>query len=119
MDAEGCHRPRTVILDYDVCRPREPRKGVASTRRLQVNDDAAFAAVDGVEAGTVAADSARHLARRVARRRLDFDDVGAEVREQHRAERTGHYLGDVEDAKASESGLGHLVIWKSGNRSVH
>ena len=41
-------------------------------------------------------------------------DVGAEVREQHRAERPGHHLRDVEHAKAVEReevwSSGHLII---------
>ena len=57
-------------------------------------------------------DGARHLPGGVAGRRLDLDDVGAEIGEHHRAERPGHHLRDVEDAEAFESrgGFGHRVI---------
>ena len=34
--------------------------------------------------------------------RFDLDDVGAEIGEQHRAERPGHHLRDVEHAQAVE-----------------
>ena len=58
--------------------PGEARKR-PGPGRLEVEDDAAFAAVDGVEARAVSADRAGHPARRVAIGRLDLDDVRAHV----------------------------------------
>jgi len=49
------------------------------------------------------------------RRRLDLDDVGAEIGKLHRAERSGHDLGHIEHADAFKGSPGHLVIWSSGN----
>ena len=49
VETERGHHAWTIILDYDVTRPREPREHVASLGRFQVQDDAALPAVDGVE----------------------------------------------------------------------
>src|SRR5262249_53616580 len=88
----------------DVCRAREPREHDAPLGGLQVEHDAALPAVHRVEARAVAAGRARHLPRRVAGGRLDLDDVGAQVSEEHGAVGTGHPLRDVEDADAVERG---------------
>ena len=42
---------------------------------------------------------AGHLAGRIAAGRLDLDDIGAEIREQHGAERPGHDLSEIQDPK--------------------
>jgi hypothetical protein len=91
---------------------REPPEDLAALRGFQVERRAAFAAVDGVEAGAVEAGRAGHLARRIAGGRLDFDHVGAEIGEQHRAEWTGHHLRGVQHAQTLESAgrCGHLGI---------
>ncbi len=73
---------------------------------FQVQHDAPLAAIDGVEAGAVGADGARHLTCGIARGRLDLDHVGSEVGEHHRAERASHHLGDVENAETNQ-GSGH------------
>src|SRR5207245_843668 len=44
----------------------------------------------------------RHAARHVALRRLDLDNVRAEVGEEHRAEGAGEGLRQVEDAEVGE-----------------
>ena len=43
------------------------------------------------------------------RGRLDLDHVGAEIGQQHRAERPGHHLRDVEHAKPCERTDAHLI----------
>ena len=102
IEAERRDHAGPVILDEDVARARDPLQRVASFRRFEVDDGAALPAVDGVEAGTLEADSPGHLTRRITAGRLDLDDVGAEVREEHRAVRTRHDLRDVEHPKAVE-----------------
>src|SRR5919198_5480999 len=62
-----------IVLDEDVARARKPLQRVAPFRHFEVEDDAALAAVDGVEAGAFRTDAARHLARRIAAGRLDLD----------------------------------------------
>ena len=111
-EAEAGHDAGTIVLDYDVRRPRQPFEDGAALAGLQVERDASLAAVDGVEAGAVEAGRPRHLPRRVAGGRLDLDHVGAEIGEQHRAERAGHHLRGVEDAQTIEGAgeSGHLVI---------
>ena len=82
---------------------REPHEDVAPSGGLQVEHDAALAAIDGVEARAVGADGARHLPRRIARRAARLLMTSApEVGEQHRAERPGHHLRDVEHAETVE-----------------
>ena len=54
-------------------------KRVAPGRRLQVEDDAALAAIDRGEAGAVGAGARAHLPRRIAVGRLDLDHVRAHV----------------------------------------
>ena len=87
----------------------QPHERVASGRRFEVEDDAAFAAVDGDERGAVRADARAHLPRGIPFRRLDLDDVGAQIGQLHRAERAGHDLAEVEDADAGK-GAGHVTM---------
>ena len=79
VQAELLEHPRPVVLHQHVGHRGEAPHRVAAGRLLQVDDDAALAAVDGVEAGAVAADGARHAPGRVAGGRLDLDHVGAHV----------------------------------------
>ena len=46
---------------------------------------------------------ARQLARLVAARRLDLDDLGAEVGEDHAAGRAHHHVGELDDANAARA----------------
>ena len=78
----------------------EALEELPAIRGFQVQHEAAFAAIDRVEGRALGADRPDHLPRRIAGWRLDLDHVGAEVREQHRAEGPGHELRDVQDAHA-------------------
>src|SRR5205814_6814193 len=52
-EAERRHHPGPIVLDYDVCRAREPQEDAASLGFLEVQDEAALAAVDGIEVRAV------------------------------------------------------------------
>ena len=75
---------------------------------LQVQHDRALVAVPRHERGALAVDEGRHVARGVASRRLDLDDLGAVVGQQHRAIGAGQVAGQVEDQKMFER-AGHDV----------
>ena len=86
-------------------RPRAQRaREVAVGRVLEVERDRLLAAVDRSEVLAVAAVHRRPLAHRVALGRLDLDDLGAEVGEQHAAERAGGDLAELDDLEARERG---------------
>ena len=74
---------------------------------LEVEHDAALRAVDAGEVAAVvmlgvALRERAAVAGEVALRRFDLDHVGAEVGEQHRAERAGQRGGEVDDADVGE-----------------
>ena len=90
-----------VVLDQDVGLGQEAAKDAAAGLRLEVEADRALVAVHGQEvgrglrAGRLVTDPRRApAARRVALRRLDLDDVRAEVAQDHRA------IGPREDRRA-------------------
>jgi hypothetical protein len=79
IEAQPLHHTRAEVLDQHVgpaghlCERRATRGG------LQIEHDAALAAVDGVERAAVASARASHRARRVTGRWLDFDHARAHV----------------------------------------
>ena len=84
-------------------------KNVVAVRvGLEVEHDAALVAIDAREVAAVVAsfsirrETAPVAAAHVAGRRLDLDDVGAEVGQQHRAVRTGERLREIEHANVGE-----------------
>src|SRR6185369_2502708 len=88
---------------------READERIASRRRLEIEDDPALAAVDGVERRAFGADRAGHAAGRIAAGRLDLDHIRAQIAQLHRAIRPGHHLGDVEDSDAVKGLVSHGV----------
>ena len=76
---------------------------VARLRALQVEHDAPLVAVDPHEQrGHVAAHARPGVARGVALRRLDLDDVGAEIAQHLRGIGPEHHRGEIEHAHARE-----------------
>ena len=75
---------------------REPLVG------LQVDDDGALPAVQRDEVAAEPGRDRQHVAVAVAGRRLDLHDLGAEVGEEHAAERPGDVLRVLDDAHAVE-----------------
>ena len=98
---------RAVVVHEQVGRGEEPVEGDAAVIGAQVEDDPALVAVDRREVGTAAVGRVAPPWRApgaglVARRRLDLDDVGAEVGEEHGGERAGQHPAEVDDPDAVE-----------------
>src|SRR5690606_334486 len=58
---------------------------------------------DSPVTGTLRPSATCHLACRIATRRFNLYDVRTQVAEKHRAERTRHDLGNVQDTNPTES----------------
>ena len=81
----------------------QPQQRLARRRGLEVEHDAALVAVDPHEQrGHVAAHARPGVARGVALRRLDLDDVGAEIAQHLRGIGPEHHRGEIEHAHARE-----------------
>jgi hypothetical protein len=81
IDPELRHHARPVVLDEDVRHAGEACEDGAALLVIEIEDNALFAAVDGIEGGAVVAAGAGHAARRIAGGRLDFDDARAHIRQ--------------------------------------
>jgi hypothetical protein len=103
---EALHHAGSAVLDEDVGLEHERARRVAGRRVLEVERDRALAAIDRREVLGVAVRDRWPLPHRVALGRLDLDDLGAEVGEQHAAERPGRHLAELDDAHALERAKG-------------
>ena len=108
-EAEALHDAGGEVLDEHVRLFGQAHDRLFAAGRLEVEHEAALVAV---EAGVIAAEGALGVvvgegageAGHLAAGRLDLDDVGAEVGEEHRAVGAGEGLGEVEDADAWRGG---------------
>src|SRR5207249_4238958 len=96
-DPEPVHDTRAEVLDDDVGAADEVEEYLAARCALQVEYQRALAAVPADEAEELEPE-------RIAARRLDLDDVGAELGEQQRTERTRDEIAEVEDTDPLEAG---------------
>src|SRR5262249_31701457 len=100
-EAEALDRARREIVDEDVGAIDEPLARAPVARLLEVEDDASLSAIQPREVGGHPVQRAIVRARGIAAiRPLDLDDVGAEVRELPRAERSRHRLLEGDDANS-------------------
>ena len=85
---------------------------LATRRVFQVERDAALVAVEVGEAGALAVDDRREVPRVVADLdRLDLDDFGAHVAQEHRADRSGDVVAQFQNLDAFErSGHRHILL---------
>ena len=107
-DAEAVEHARAERLEQHVGVADQPQQHLLAGGRLEVDPDRALAPVERQEQGAAGA----RLGALVVRRRpadvvaepgvLDLDHVGAEVREQQRAEPAGQQSRQVEDPQAVE-----------------
>jgi hypothetical protein len=95
VDAQPILHVGAEILDDDIRVLHEPEKNLAPLRVLEVQRDRALVAMQVLEVRAVA--RAAHV---LDFRRLDLDDVGAEIRKLAHAARAGAHPGQVEHAKA-------------------
>ena len=122
---------RSEVLDEDVGVGEESAQHVGAGGLLQVEPEAALVAVDREVVGGGPASRRSSLAHprrapaagRVALGRLDLDDVGAEVGQEHRRVRPGEDRRAVDDADARErtgrlAGHSPMVAAASGRRIV-
>jgi hypothetical protein len=98
--------PRSVV-EQQVAASGQQIQDVAAVRGPQVDDDAPLVAVDGGEVGAQAVGGRTPVRRSpgtrlVAAGRLDLDDVGAEVGQEHGGERSGEDAAAVDDADPVE-----------------
>ena len=96
-DPEPVHDTRAEVLDDDVGAADEVEEYLVARCALQVEHQRALAAVPADEAEELEAE-------RIAARRLDLDDVGTQLGEQQRTERTRDEIAEVEDTDPLEAG---------------
>src|SRR5204862_3794739 len=89
------HHGRTKVFDDDIGSLDEAQECLRPGIALEIEHERALAAVPTLE-------SERRHAEWIAARRLDLDDVRAEIGEQHRTERTGDEARQVQDADACQ-----------------
>ena len=116
--AQAIHDAAAIVLDHGVGAVAQPHHQLAALGLLEVDGDRLLVAVDRGEVaaeglqlvvGVVGTDDARV----VAVERLDLDDLGALVGQQHGAERTGQHLREVDDADPVE-GAEDVVMRTAG-----
>src|SRR4029453_2127705 len=101
--AEGLHRAGPEVLDQDVGAGDHALEDRHALRRLEVERHVPLVAVDDQERRGLPVLVRRPRARLVAARGVfDLDDVGAEIGQEHAAERAGQHPGEVEHADTFE-----------------
>ena len=91
---------------YDIRLKRQALSNPAPVRPLEIQGNAALAAIDAQEAAALVGSDGRGVPPGVALRALDLDHVRAHVRQQHRAVRPSNVLREVNHLDSRER-LGH------------
>ena len=114
VEAESGETARPEVLDEDVTARQQPAQDLGPLRAPEIEPDAALVPIDRQEVGRRAGPGCRFpdpwrtpAAGRVAFGRLDLDDIGAQVGEEHRAVRAGQDRRAVDDAQAGERADGN------------
>jgi hypothetical protein len=113
---ERLHRAGPEVLDENVGRRRHALEDLDALGRLEVERHVALVPVDHQERGRLAVLVRWPCARLVAGPGVfHLDDVGAQVGQEHAAERSGQHTGEIEDANAVEregrGGRGHALLY--------
>ncbi len=105
-EPEALERARLEVRDHHVRALAQPTCELAVGGVAEVEDDRALVAIRGMVVGGAALRIRRRrpASRVVAVRRLDLDDVGAQVAERLRDERAREHPGQVDDAQAVQCG---------------
>ena len=85
----------------------ELARGGDALRALEIEHHALLVAIDRAESRAVF-DAAPAAERIAAIGRLDLDHLGAEIAQQHSGIRSGHVVGELDDANAFESPSHHI-----------
>jgi hypothetical protein len=100
--AEPLHRARPVILQHDIGVSHQAMDHRLSFGSLEIDREAALVAVEGrEEAGAKPAEPARVIA---LGRRLDLDDVGAQLGENEPGGRPHDRVAELQNLEAGERG---------------
>ena len=116
-NAQAIHRAGAEVLDDHIGVLRQAQEHGAAGRGLQVQAQAAFVPVLRQELHALAAhELVAEIARQVAALGLlDLDHIGAQVAEQHRADRARGHHAQVEDDVAAEGkvfdGIAHELVF--------
>ncbi len=109
IEAEAGEATRPEVLDEDVAAGQQAAQHLGTVGLVQVERDRALVAVDREVVGRgprvvggVADPGWAPATGRIALGRLDLDDVGAEIAEEHRAVRAGEDRRRVDDPQAGE-----------------
>ena len=100
IDAEPqlLHNAGPEIFQHKIGCLGELENDVASRGLLEIDCDAALVAIDRDIVGAFALEMRRRVADHIAEAaRLDLDDVGAHVAQQHAAERTGEKIAQAQE----------------------
>src|SRR6185312_14819530 len=107
--------PGAEILDHDICARGEAADHRAAFGPFQIDREAALVAVEGGEKpGAEAAEPAGTVA---LGRRLDLDDIGAELGEHQPRGRPHDRVAELQDANAGERRRRHQAAARRWNAS--
>ncbi len=92
-----------AVVDHDhIAGAGEAADDVAAGGMVEVEGDGLLAAIEGLVGLRLTGQELPRQPPRLAVDRLDLDDLGAEVGEEHAAERPGDDLGEVQDSDPGE-----------------
>src|SRR4029079_14585008 len=105
VETEALHHAFLIVLEEHVGNRNEPARDFDALFRFQVEHDAFLIYVDPQRFVRVGSGAGLHpeAAKLIALRRLDLDDLGAEMAQKHRAERPGQGVREVDYADILKS----------------
>ena len=109
-EAQALHHAGPVVLDQDIGVRQQPGEHLLAGRLLEIDRDAALAALDRHRLQRHAVGEQAHLAHRVALGRLDLDDLGAEVGQQPATGRAGEGVAQLDHAHAGQRAGGNRLL---------
>jgi hypothetical protein len=98
-EAQALHRAALEVLAEDIGTSHEPEHDLAAARVFHVDRQALLVSIEQAEE---AGSRAQQPARVVACQRLDLDDLGAQVGQDHPAGRPHHHVGELDDPQAGQ-----------------
>ena len=105
-EPQTVHRARPVVLDHHIAFAHDAPGDFAVARLFEVKGDRALAAIQRGEILAEAVGVRRPVPQHVAVLRLDLDDVGPHIGQQHSAKRAG---GDIAEFGHEDAGKRQLA----------